>query len=176
MKKNNLPRGLRNNNPGNIRINGDLFQGEVRPSKDKSFKQFETMAYGYRAMFVILRNYIRNYKLDTIRKMISRWAPTNENHTENYIRVVAERSGILADELVYPENREIMIRIVAAMSYVENGVEADMPDVITGDGFCYETLSCNTDFDSLPSLLPGRPVHEESRGQTCLQNRYIRPC
>ena len=63
MKKNNLPRGLRNNNPGNIRINGDLFQGEVRPSKDKSFKQFETMAYGYRAMFVILRNYIRNYKL-----------------------------------------------------------------------------------------------------------------
>ena len=50
----------------------------------------------------------------------------------NYIRVVAERSGILADELVYPENREIMIRIVAAMSYVENGVEADMPDVITG--------------------------------------------
>ena len=82
------------------------------------------MAYGYRAMFVILRNYIRNYKLDTIRKMISRWAPTNENHTENYIRVVAERSGILADELVYPENREIMIRIVAAMSYVENGVYA----------------------------------------------------
>ena len=90
------------------------------------------MAYGYRAMFVILRNYIRNYKLDTIRKMISRWATTNEHHTENYIRVVAERSGIPADELVYPENREIMIRIVAAMSYVENGVEADMPDVITG--------------------------------------------
>ncbi|MBX9055585.1 structural protein P5, partial [Parabacteroides merdae] len=47
-------RGLRNNNPGNIRINGDLFQGEVRPSKDKSFKQFTTMAYGYRAMFKIL--------------------------------------------------------------------------------------------------------------------------
>lgn len=32
MKKNNLPRGLRNNNPGNIRINDDLFQGEIRPS------------------------------------------------------------------------------------------------------------------------------------------------
>lgn len=37
MKK-ELPRGLRNNNPGNIRINNDLFQGEIRPSKDKSFK------------------------------------------------------------------------------------------------------------------------------------------
>ena len=68
-------RGLRNNNPGNIRINNDLFQGEVRPSEDKSFKQFTTMAYGYRAMFKILSNFLKNYKLDTIRKMITRWAP-----------------------------------------------------------------------------------------------------
>ena len=70
MAEKKLPRGLRNNNPGNIRINSDLFQGEVRPSKDKSFKQFETMAYGYRAIFKILSNYYNNYKLDTIRKMI----------------------------------------------------------------------------------------------------------
>lgn len=132
MKKNNLPRGLRNNNPGNIRINGDLFQGEVRPSKDKSFKQFETMAYGYRAMFVILRNYIRNYKLDTIRKMISRWAPPKENHTEAYVKAVSDYAGIPADDPINVDDREQMIRIVAGMSRVENGVEADMPDVITG--------------------------------------------
>ena len=132
MKKNNLPRGLRNNNPGNIRINGDLFQGEVRPSKDKSFKQFETMAYGYRAMFVILRNYIRNYKLDTIRKMISRWAPPKENHTEEYVKAVSDYAGIPADDPINVNDREQMIRIVAGMSRVENGVEADMPDVITG--------------------------------------------
>ena len=132
MKKNNLPRGLRNNNPGNIRINGDLFQGEVRPSKDKSFKQFETMAYGYRAMFGILRNYIRNYKLDTIRKMISRWAPPKENHTEAYVKAVSEYAGIPADDPINVNDREQMIRIVAGMSRVENGVEADMPDVITG--------------------------------------------
>lgn len=54
MRNNNLPRGLRNNNPGNIRRNSDVFQGEIRPSKDKSFKQFETMPYGYRAIFRIL--------------------------------------------------------------------------------------------------------------------------
>ena len=87
-------RGLRNNNPGNIRINGDLFQGEVRPSKDKSFKQFTTMAYGYRAMFKILSNYFKNYKLDTIRKMIIRWAPQKENHTEAYIKAVSDYAGI----------------------------------------------------------------------------------
>lgn len=129
--KEKLPRGLRNQNPGNIRINDDLFQGEVRPSRDKSFKQFVSMAYGYRAVFVILRNYIRNYKLDTIRKMIGRWAPTNENHTENYIQAVSDYAGIPADDPV-AFDREPMIRIVAGMSQVENGVPADMADVIKG--------------------------------------------
>ena len=126
-------RGMRNNNLLNIRINSDKFQGEVIPSGDKAFKQFETAAYGYRAAFKILRTYIGKYGLNTIRKMITRWAPPEDgNHTENYIRVVSERSGIPADDIVYPDNREMMVRIVAAMSFVENGVEADMSDVVRG--------------------------------------------
>ena len=48
------------------------------------------MAYGYRAIFKILFNYYRNYKLDTIRKMITRWAPPEDNnHTEAYIKTVS---------------------------------------------------------------------------------------
>ena len=132
MKKKKETRGMRNNNLLNIRISTDKFQGEVQPSQDKDFKQFETAAYGYRAAFRILRTYINNYGLNTIRKIISRFAPANENHTENYIRVVSERSGIPADDPVYADNREMMIRIVAAMSFVENGVEAQMSDVIQG--------------------------------------------
>ena len=131
MKKKET-RGYRNNNPCSIRISTDKFQGEVQPSADKEFKQFETMAYGYRAAFRVIRTYINNYKCDTIRKIISRFAPTNENHTENYIRVVSERSGIPADDPIYADSREMMIRIVAAMSYVENGREAVMSDVIRG--------------------------------------------
>lgn len=132
MEKKSMPRGLRNNNPLNIRISTDKFVGEVRPSQDKAFKQFDTMAHGYRAAFRVLRTYINNYKCDTIRKIISRWAPKNENHTENYIKVVSERSGITADEPILADNREMMIRIVAAMSFVENGLEAVMSDVISG--------------------------------------------
>ena len=123
---------MRNNNLLNIRISTDKFQGEVQPSQDKDFKQFETAAYGYRAAFKVLRTYINNYKLDTIRKIISRFAPSNENHTENYIKVVSERSGIPENDTVYADNREMMIRIVAAMSYVENGREAEMADVVRG--------------------------------------------
>jgi len=131
MKK-ELPRGLRNNNPGNIRINNDLFQGEIRPSKDRSFKQFITMAYGYRAIFRILRNYYNNYHLDTIRNMITRWAPPKENHTEKYIQFVSGYAGIPADDPIDVNDREQMIRIVAGISKEENGKEADMSDVITG--------------------------------------------
>lgn len=132
MAEKKIPRGLRNNNPGNIRINGDLFQGEIRPSKDKSFKQFETMPYGYRAILRILRNYHNNYKLDTIRKMIGRWAPENENDTDSYIKAVSDYAGIPADDPININDRERMIRIVAGMSKVENGREAEMSDVIAG--------------------------------------------
>ena len=131
MRNNNLPRGLRNNNPGNIRRNSDVFQGE-KTSSDREFKQFKSMAYGYRAIFKILSNYYRNYKLDTIRKMIGRWAPENENDTEAYIKAVADYSGIPADDPIDINDSEQMIRIVAGLSKVENGREADMSDVIAG--------------------------------------------
>lgn len=131
MKK-KLPRGLRNNNPLNIRISTDKFVGEIQPSGDKAFKQFDTMAHGYRAAFRVLRTYINNYKCDTIRKIISRWAPETENHTLAYVMTVSDRAGISPDEPISADNREMMIRIVAAMSYVENGIEAEMVDVIDG--------------------------------------------
>lgn len=131
MAEKKLPRGLRNNNPGNIRKNSDVFQGE-KTSSDKEFKQFKSMAYGYRAIFKILYNYYRNYKLDTIRKMIGRWAPENENDTDAYVKAVSDYAGIPADDPINVNDREQMIQIVAAMSRIENGIEADMSDVIAG--------------------------------------------
>ena len=131
MRNSSLPRGLRNNNPGNIRKNSDVFQGE-KTSSDKEFKQFKSMAYGYRAIFKILSNYYRNYKLDTIRKIIGRWAPENENDTDAYIKAVSDYAGIPADDPVDINDREQMTRIVAGMSKVENGREAEMSDVIAG--------------------------------------------
>lgn len=90
------------------------------------------MAYGYRAIFRILRNYYNNYNLDTIRKMIGRWAPENENDTEAYVKAVSGYAGIPADDPININDREQMIRIVSGMSKVENGREADMSDVIAG--------------------------------------------
>ena len=109
MRNNSLPRGLRNNNPGNIKRNSDVFQGE-KTSSDKEFKQFKSMAYGYRAIFKILSNYYRNYKLDTIRKIIGRWAPENENNTNAYIKAVSDYAGIPADDPININDREQMRR------------------------------------------------------------------
>lgn len=126
-----MTRGYRNCNPGNIRINKDKFQGEIIPSQDKAFKQFKTMAYGYRAMFVSLDTY-RKRGLNTIDKIIRSWAPPSENHTDNYINSVVRWSGVSKDEVLTEYSGDKYINIVAAMSRVENGKEASMSDVIAG--------------------------------------------
>ena len=125
-------RGYRNNNPGNIRLGTVTYQGEVVPSKDKAFRQFRTMAYGYRAMFVLLHTYQRKHGLMTIEAMIARYAPAVENHTRAYIDAVAEWSGVPATCRVTSTNAEVMVPIVAAMSRVENGVPADIDEVEMG--------------------------------------------
>lgn len=132
MTKKQLPRGLRNCNPGNIRKNSIVYAGEIVPSQDDEFKQFVTMAYGYRAMFVLLYTYQHRYGLDTIARMIARYAPENENHTTVYIDVVAKRSGVPANGHITATNGDVMIPIVAAMSSVENTVEAKMHEVEEG--------------------------------------------
>ena len=124
-------RGLRNNNPGNIRLSNTRYLGEV-DSTDSAFKQFKSMAFGYRAMFVLLYTYQRKHHLHTIAEMISRYAPAVENHTEKYIKAVSDWSGVPATSRITATNGDIMVPIVAAMSRVENGVFAHMPDVVQG--------------------------------------------
>lgn len=126
------PRGLRNNNPGNIRQSSVRYTGEVQPSKDGAFKQFQSMEYGYRAMFVLLHTYARKHGINTIEGMISRYAPAKENHTQAYIDAVSAESGVSATSHLTSTNADVMIPIVAAMSHVENGVEAVMAEVEKG--------------------------------------------
>lgn len=127
-----LSRGLRNNNPGNIRRSRVRYMGEVRPSRDPDFKEFETMAYGYRAMFVLLDTYRSRYGLDTIRRMLYRYAPPEENFTDGYVRFVANYSGVMPDEPIDTRCQGDMIPIVAAMSKIENGVSANRDEVLQG--------------------------------------------
>ena len=125
-------RGIRNRNPGNIRRSGGRYKGEVVPSGDSEFKQFETMAWGYRAMFVLLDGYARRYGRNTIRTMIERYAPSCENDTRAYISTVAALSGIGCDDVLDTRSMEMMAAVVAAMSQIENGVRAARSEVERG--------------------------------------------
>ena len=124
------PRGIRNNNPLNIRHNADVFQGEIK-GNDLSFKTFSTMPYGYRAGFAILHTYLKN-GCNTIEKIITRFAPPNENDTQAYIANVAKWSGVPKEKVLTATSGTDYIMIVAAMSAVENGKNADISQVQAG--------------------------------------------
>ena len=94
-----LPRGIRNNNPLNIRRSKDQWKGLRAQQTDSQFCQFETLEYGWRAAFYLLtRTYYHKYRLYTIRAIISKWAPPNENLTATYIENVSRLTGIPPDE------------------------------------------------------------------------------
>ena len=134
-----MSRGTRNCNPGNIRHNRVRYKGEVHPSLDPAFKQFESMEWGYRAIFILLDTYRSRYGLDTIRGIITRYAPPEENHTALYIEALCDMTGIGADEPLDTRSRKVMVPLVAAMSKVENGVKASWHEVNSGfdlTGFC----------------------------------------
>lgn len=124
------PRGLRNNNPLNIRHSADRFQGEIAGT-DKSFKTFASLPYGYRAAFVILGTYLSR-GINSIEKIISRWAPSAENNTESYIAQVEKYSGVPRNKVLTLAGGAELIMIVAAMSFVENGQNADISAVRAG--------------------------------------------
>ena len=126
-----IPRGIRNNNPLNLRV-GNNWKGEVANPSDHTFEQFTEMKWGVRAAFIVLRNYIVRHKCNTIRKIISRWAPANENNTQAYIATVSQRANIKPDEVINVDNTCQMIALLLAMCYVENGQEIALDDVVEG--------------------------------------------
>ena len=113
-------RGVRNCNPGNIRLsNGVPFVGEIQ-STDKSFRQFKSMVYGIRAIIKLLHTYYRTYNLTTVRAIISRYAPSNENRTEKYIDFVCEYMHVEPDSILHFNVPNVLFSLVKAICEYES--------------------------------------------------------
>lgn len=126
------PRGLRNCNPGNIRITGDKWQG-LRPTQtDKEFFQFTEMKWGYRALIRSLQTYREKHGCKTIADFINRWAPPVENNTNGYIQRVCKEMEVPTTYVPNVNDKDTMCAFAAAISQVENGVPAVMADVVAG--------------------------------------------
>ena len=156
-----ISRGIRNNNPLNIRRSKDQWQGMKKTQSDSSFCQFETFEDGWRAAFVLLtRTYYHKYRLYTIRGIVSKWAPPGENNTEAYIRNVSRLTGISADEpLGIPSEHPARWMLVgAAMAIQENGTEVmDWLAMLRG-WEKRKTLTLPPSAGCSPSSMPSRTV------------------
>lgn len=113
-------RGLRNNNPGNIRKSADKWLGLAAEQTDPEFFIFTEPKYGVRALGKILQTYRNKYGLKTVREIISRWAPPIENNTTSYISSVARALGVTADEPIDVYAR--LPDLAAAIIRHENGI------------------------------------------------------
>jgi len=114
----------------NIRCTATRWQGAREEQTDKSFVQFKSMAYGYRAAWKILQTYYDRFcgqeKPFTVRNIIERWAPPSENDTEAYIRNVLKLSSIGGKEKLLPPRNVAgygrLSRLLAAMTCIECGI------------------------------------------------------
>lgn len=123
--RNTKPRGIRNNNPLNIRENGTNWQGRV--GNDGEFVQFSMASLGVRAAARILKNYRDKYGINTVSGIINRWAPPNENDTQSYIESVAKKVRVSPSQTLGDSDYPNLIR---AMIYHENGQQPYAADVI----------------------------------------------
>lgn len=124
-----LVRGVRNNNPGNIRSTvSDTWEGQT--GTDGSFAIFESPEFGIRAMGRTLMNYERIYGLNTVSEIISRWAPSNENNTEAYIDAVADDMGKFTWWPLDLEDADVLTKLIKAIIKHENGIQPYSDDLI----------------------------------------------
>lgn len=117
------PRGIRNNNWGNIIKTSKHWLGEVDGS-DSRFEQFETPEFGVSAMAENLRSYVTKHNKRTLADIIGRWAPPNENNTSSYIQNVSRMVAVdphqdIADKVLSDD--EFMIKLMKAIAISENG-------------------------------------------------------
>lgn len=114
-----VPRGLRNNNPGNLIKTGTNWQKEIETG-DTRFEAFATVAWGLRALMINLRT-LHGRGANTIAKLITRWAPESDgNNTASYIAKVSQMTGISKDApLTLSEG--VYIGLAKAIALVENG-------------------------------------------------------
>ena len=116
-----LPRGIRNNNPGNIRLTKARWHGQKKIQSDISFIEFENATYGLRALMKVLLTYHRKYHLDTVQSIINRWAPPHENATDHYAGHVAMRLNVKRTDIVNVLSKEVLTGFAAAITIHENG-------------------------------------------------------
>ena len=153
-----MTRGIRNNNPLNIRHSADRWEGARVEQTDKSFVQFESMAYGYRAAWRILESYWKHFwrakQPFCVKNIIARWAPPNENDTQAYIRTVLRLTSLGGNENLPQPSRGVdtgrLVRLISAMTTMECGVP-------------YAEVDTDAIYEGYSLAFPGKRLYARTR-------------
>lgn len=124
------PRGVRNNNPGNLEASSsNPWVGQT--GSDGRFAKFETPEHGIRALGRNLISYQRQ-GIDTVSEIINRWAPPSDNNdTTAYIRAVCAQLGVTANQPLDASNPDTLQALCAAIIKHENGTQPYSPDQLS---------------------------------------------
>ena len=132
---NEQPRGIRNNNPGNIRKTDIDWQGEV-PGQDNEFETFETPEHGVRALARNVGTYQKEHDVNSLRGLAGRWAPPTENNTDAYINSLSQSTGYGPDQALDFSDTEVMTNVSKGIIQHENGQA--LPDGVVERGIAME--------------------------------------
>ena len=172
-----MTRGLRNNNPLNIRHSADRWQGARIMQTDPDYVQYKDIKWGFRAAWKILDTYCLTFKKEgkayNVKNIIGRWAPPTENDTDAYVRAVVKLSGLGGNENMprpkhYWNFEEVdkLVRLIRARVCVENGIKwekVDTKDIWKGYDLAFPDArktkdrnppSSNKPLDIPPARLP----------------------
>ncbi|RQZ27471.1 lytic transglycosylase catalytic [Burkholderia sp. Bp9090] len=113
------PRGIRNNNPGNLNFARQV-GATLESGPNARFAAFKTPEEGLQALAHQLRLYAQR-GINSIRSIISKFAPASENNTQAYIANVAKSLGVGSEAALNLSDPRIMQSLMGAIIRVENG-------------------------------------------------------
>lgn len=132
-----LPRGIRNNNPGNIIRSNSQWRGLATPAQmtdaqrvENRFCVFVNPVWGIRAMAILLSRYAER-GARSVFDFISTWAPSHENKTRNYADFVAKSLNVnaLHDHVNITED-EVLRGFIESIIWMENGSQPYADEII----------------------------------------------
>ncbi|NDO80209.1 hypothetical protein CJP72_05280 [Citrobacter sp. NCU1] len=120
---NKLPRGLRNNNPGNLNFVGQ-YGAKLEDGPDARFAQFPSMLDGIAALDKQVGLYLKR-GTNTIDKIIDIYAPkSDKNDTNAYKKYLTTFTGLSANDKIDGSNTEQIKRLIVGIINHENGPAA----------------------------------------------------
>lgn len=130
------PRGIRNNNPGNLNYvgqNGATLENHATPR----FARFNSAFEGFAALGKQIKAYYNGtskaagyQKLQSVEDIISRFAPASENNTQGYINKLSKMLGVGRGDSLNIHDPQVLATLMNGITQIENGKNPYAPEMV----------------------------------------------